>query len=394
MNNISIIGKRCCGCRACAQSCALNAICFREDEEGFMQPVVDENACVGCGKCLTVCPVNSVNVHRGRQKGYAAKSSNAEDLKQSSSGGLFYAMAKTVIEAGGVVCGCGTDENLMPRHFIAKSLDDAKRMRGSKYVQSDINDIYTKVKYHLNQGTTVLFTGVPCQVAGLRNYLGKEYSNLYCVDIICHGVPSRRMYAAYLRWLEKRWGGEIAQIEFRSKKRHEWSLTLNVHTKKKNGGEAEHLMIGSLDPFYYNFLQGNTYRESCYTCAYSQEKRPGDITIGDFWGVENTHPELFDIRGLSCAIVNSEMGDELWNMIRSEIVCDKVNPSDIINYNGNLRNPTKRPAIRDDIYRIVEEKGFEAIPYDISRRSRIVDTIKNAIPNKYRYAIKKVFRGK
>ena len=394
MNNISTIGNRCCGCRACSQSCGVKAISFYEDAEGFMQPTVDDALCVECGKCLKACPVNTVNVFENPKTGYAAKAKDKDDLRQGSSGGLFYAMAKTIIQAGGVVFGCGNDENLMPRHFIATSLEYAKKMRGSKYVQSDMNDIYTQVKCHLKNGVKVLFIGVPCQVAGLRNYLGKDYPNLYCVDIICHGVPSRKLYASYLQWLEKKWGGKVTQIEFRSKKRHEWSLTLNVHTKKDNGGVKEHLMIGSLDPFYHNFLQGNTYRESCYTCAYSQEKRAGDITIGDFWGVENTHPELFDIRGLSCALVNSNRGHELWNMISPEIDFEEVNPSDIINYNGNLREPTKRPEVRDKIYKIVEGKGFDAIPYDLSLKSKIVDSIKNIIPNRYRYAIKKIVRRK
>lgn len=393
MNNISIIGTRCSGCRACAQSCGPRAITFNEDHEGFMQPNVDNGLCVECGRCLSVCPVNCVNVYKGNQKGYAAKNINADDLKHSSSGGLFYAIAKKIIHTGGIVCGCGTDENLMPKHFVATSLDNVKTMRGSKYVESDINDVYTQVKNYLKNGTRVLFTGVPCQVAGLRNYLGKEYSNLFCVDIICHGVPSRKLYASYIQWLEKKWGGKVTQIEFRSKKRHDWSLTLNVHTKKNNGCEKEHLRIGSLDPFYHNFLRGNTYRESCYTCAYSQEKRAGDITIGDFWGIEYTHPDLFDIRGLSCALVNSHKGHELWNMISSEILFEEVNLSDIINYNGNLREATKRPEVRDRIYKIVEEKGFGAIPYDLSVRSKIVDSIKNIIPNKYRYSVKRLLRG-
>ena len=394
MNNISIIGKRCSGCRACSQSCGVKAISFHEDSEGFMQPVVDETLCVECGKCLQACPVNTVTVFDYPKTGYAAKAKDLEDLRKGSSGGLFYAMAKIIIQAGGVVCGCGNDENLMPKHYVATTLEEAKKMRGSKYVQSDMNDIFTQVKYYLKNGVKVLFTGVPCQVAGLRNYLGKDYPNLYCIDIICHGVPSGKLYSSYLQWLEKKWGGKVTKIEFRSKKRHEWSLTLNVHTKKDNCGEKEHLMIGSLDPFYHNFLQGNTYRESCYTCPYSQEKRVGDVTIGDFWGVENTHPELFDIHGLSCALVNSNRGHELWNMISQEIEFEEVKPSDIINYNGNLREPTKRSGVRDKIYKIVEEKGFDAIPYDISARSRIIDSIKNVIPNRIRYAVKKIIRGK
>lgn len=207
MNSISEIGKACCGCRACAQSCGVHAIHFTEDTEGFMQPLVDEATCISCGKCLKVCPVKEVRVFTDEQKGYAAKIKNTGELGKSSSGGLFYAMGKYILESGGIVCGCTVDKNLMPHHVIAKTLDEVKTMRGSKYVQSDINDVYTQIKGYLKQGLKVLFSGVPCQVAGLRNFLALDYPNLVCVDIICHGVPSRKLYASYLKWLGSKWGG-------------------------------------------------------------------------------------------------------------------------------------------------------------------------------------------
>lgn len=390
MGNISIIGKACCGCRACEQSCHKHAIAFNEDEEGFLQPHVDQDKCVNCGKCLKACPIHTVSVCQEEQKGYAAKTTSEIDLKECSSGGLFYEMAKYVFEQKGVVCGCGIDDSLMPQHVIATTLEEAKSLRGSKYVQSNIGNIYTQIKAYLDKGVIVLFTGVPCQVAGLKNFLTKEYDNLYCVDIICHGVPSRKLYGAYLKWLSEKYG-ELRSVEFRSKKRHQWSLTLNV-TAKKNGYTKEHLKIASLDPYYYNFLEGNTYRESCYTCPYSQDSRPGDITIGDFWGIENTHPELFDIRGVSCALVNSEKGRQLWAGIEPGLEATEVELGDIINFNGNLRQPTKRKPIRDIIYQALKEKGFEVIPYELSFKSRVIDSLKNYIPNVWRYRIKTLLK--
>lgn len=382
MDNISIIGKACCGCRACEQSCHKHAIAFKEDDEGFLQPHVDQDKCVNCGKCLKVCPIHTININQGAQKVYAAKTTSEADLKECSSGGLFYEMAKYVFDQNGVVCGCGIDDSLMPRHVIATSLGEAKTLRGSKYVQSSIGNIYTQTKEYLDKGVIVLFTGVPCQVAGLKNFLSKDYLNLYCVDIICHGVPSRKLYGAYLKWLTDKYG-EISSVEFRSKKRHQWSLTLSIKTQNK-----EYLKIASLDPYYYNFLEGNTYRESCYTCPYSQRQRPGDITIGDFWGIEKTHPELFDIRGVSCALLNNKKGQTLWAAIEFRIDATEVEPSDIINYNGNLRQPTNRKPIRDVVYQRLNEKGFEAIPYDLSLKSRFIDSLKNYIPNEWRYRIK------
>lgn len=388
MNNISEIGKACCGCRACAQSCSLQAIRFEEDLEGFMQPLVDEGVCVGCGKCLKACPVNIINVYKYEQQGYAAKIRNVVDLSKSASGGVFYALAKLTLELGGVVCGCSVDVNLMPHHVIAKTLDEVKSMRGSKYVQSNMNDIYAQVKEYLKQGVRVLFTGVPCQVAGLRNFLGIDYDNLICIDIICHGVPSRKMYCEYLRWLETKWNGKILSYAFRSKKRHQWSLTLEAKIRKNNGKIVYLHKMASLDPYYYNFLKGNIYRESCYICSYSQQNRPGDITIGDFWGIEHTHPELFDINGVSCVLINSPKGDRFWGKLSEVIEMNKVAIDDIVNYNGNLRTPTKRPIERDDIYRLLTVGGFEAIPYNLSWRSKFIDEIKNCIPNKWRFFIK------
>lgn len=382
MDNISIIRKHCCGCRACEQSCPSKAITFLEDEEGFLQPFVNQESCVNCGKCLRVCPIHTVNVSQDEQRGYAARTLSDIDLKECSSGGLFYEMARFVLNRGGVVCGCGIDESLMPHHVIASSLEEAKQLRGSKYVESDIGRIYTQVRDCLNRNVTVLFTGVPCQVAGLKNFLAKEYTNLYCVDIICHGVPSRKLYAAYLNWLTIKYG-KLDSVDFRSKKRHQWSLTLCIKTKNK-----EYVKIASLDPYYYNFLEGNTYRESCYTCPYSQSYRTGDITIGDFWGIEKTHPELFDIRGVSCALVNNEKGQRLWTGIESWIDATEVGLSDIINYNGNLRTPTVRKSIRDDIYKTLNENGVESIPYGLPLKSRIIDSLKNYIPNKWRYKMK------
>lgn len=390
--NITEIGKRCCGCRGCGQVCHVAAISFYEDEEGFMQPTVDDAACIGCGKCLKVCPINHVNTFDDKQVGYAARTVDQEDISHCSSGGLFYVFAKEILKNGGVVCGCSTNAQMMPEHTIASTIAEAQGMRGSKYVQSDMNDVYTRIREHLKAEKTVLFTGVPCQVAGLRNFLIKDYPNLFCIDIICHGVPSRKFYAEYLDWLGKKYGGKITEFEFRTKKRHQWSLTQRAVVEKSGGSKTEHLLMASLDPYYHNFLEGSDYRESCYQCPYSQTKRAGDITIGDFWGVEQTHPNLFDIDGVSCALVNSVKGKELWMLTLGKVSATEVDINDIINYNGNLRKPTKRLAVRDTIYKRVAEGGFDAIPYNLSIKSRIVDSIKNIVPNIIRYKIKMIVK--
>lgn len=392
MSNIAEIGKRCSGCRGCEQACAVDAIRFEADAEGFMQPVVDADKCIDCGKCLKVCPIHNVRVFDQEQKGYAARTSSREDIKTCSSGGLFYAFAKNIIENGGVVCGCAVGEDLMPVHRCATTLDEVQSMRGSKYVQSNMDGIFAQVKTYLQEGREVLFTGVPCQVAGLRNFLMKDYANLFCVDIICHGVPSRKLYAEYLKWFGQKHGGVVMNYEFRSKRKHQWSLTLHADVKKANGKMVQVEQMASLDPFYHNFLASTTYRESCYTCSYSQSKRPGDITLGDFWGVEQTHPELFDIEGVSCVLVNSSKGVLLWERMKRYLKSQEVKTADIINYNGNLRAASHRPEVRDRIYAIVGEKGFGSIPYDFSKKAQFIDTIKDMIPNEYRSGLKMLLK--
>ncbi len=354
-----------------------------------MQPCVDEAVCISCGKCLNVCPIINVPVFSNDQVGYAAKTLVKAEQLRGSSGGLFYVMAKAIIENGGAVCGCGTDENLMPIHRIATDLSGVMEMRGSKYVQSNMNDVYLQIKRELDNSRTVLFTGVPCQVAGLRNFLGKEYDELYCVDIICHGVPSRKLYSDYLQWLGDKHSGSVVSYEFRSKKKHKWSLTMRAEIKTPESRIKEFSQMASLDPYYYNFLKGTTYRESCYLCPYARAQRTGDLTIGDFWGVDQIYPELFDINGVSCVLINSTQGHRLWSKVIPGMFVKAVPPKIIIKYNGNLNAPTKRPPTRDVVYKYLHQGGFDAVPYDLPRRARIVDSIKDSIPNTIRYNIKR-----
>lgn len=392
MNNISIIGTGCSGCRACEQICPKNAISFHPDLEGFLQPHINEKLCINCGKCLSSCPINNIFIFKTHQKAFAAKINDKFLLQSSTSGGIFSALAIYHINNGGLVCGCATDEELMPYHTIIDNVNDLSLLRGSKYVQSNIGGIFKKVKNVLDSDRPVLFSGVPCQVAGLRNYLGRDYENLFCVDIICHGVPSRELYKRYLQWLGEKYSGKVVKYDFRNKRKHQWSLTLHCEIRKENSKIVEINKMASLDPYYYNFLQGTTYRESCYKCPYSQSHRAGDITLGDFWGIEDEYPQLFDINGVSAVIVNSNKGSTLLNKLHNEISVTEVSLNSIIVHNGNLQNPTRRPDLRSVIYRRMIDTGFAGIPYNISRKNHVIDNIKDLIPNKYRYFMKKNLR--
>ena len=392
---ISIIGERCCGCTACEQKCPKNAIVFQSSSEGFLYPRIDENKCTNCGLCLNICPINApIRKEKDEQVGYAAWVKDEKVLFRSASGGIFYPIAEMIIQQNGYVCGCINDEQCLPVHIMSNNLEDVLKMQGSKYVESYLGGIFSQVKEKLEQGVQVLFTGTPCQIAGLKKYLGKSYEELICIDLICHGVPSRLLFSEYLKWQEKRYGGKVVEYHFRSKKKHDWSLTYKMKIAKKSKFKVvEHM--ASLDPYYYGFLQGMTYRESCSHCPYSCLERVGDITIGDFWGIENLDSTLYNSHGVSAVIINTDKGKVFFEKINNILAYQEVLVADIQKHNGNLNNPTKRPEKRSIIYSSLSEDGFNSMAKRELRHNRyFIEWLKDCIPNKIRQKIKNIIKGR
>ena len=391
MNNVSFIGIKCCGCRSCEQTCPVNAIAFEESEEGFFYPVINNEKCTSCGVCLKKCPVNEGIYENNDQKGYAAYSNDTKALRKSSSGGIFSVLATKVLEDGGVVFGCGEASPGKVSHIMIESIEELVLLQGSKYVESDMKGVYSLVKSQVKTGKKVLFSGTPCQVAGLRKFVG-EADNLLAVDIICHGVPSRKMYNEYLKWFEHKNGGKIKEYHFRSKEKHDWSLTYRIVLDKK-GKTKVYEAIGSLDPYYHHFLRGYTYRESCYRCTYACSQRCGDITIGDFWGIENVAANMYNENGVSAVLLNSEKGEKIWALIKDRVTSSEVSTEAIISNNGQLRHPTQRTAERDKIYIDLNEKGFQYIAENYKDKKEVLaDGIRNLVPNKTRQKIKSMIK--
>ena len=256
-----------------------------------------------------------------------------------------------------------------------------------------MENIYPLVQSDLDNAKSVLFTGTPCQVAGLKRFLAKPYDNLLCADIICHGTPSRKMYREYLQWFGQQKSGKVVEYDFRSKKRNDWSLTYRATIQRKNGRSRCYEAIASLDPYYYAFLQGSTYRESCYTCPYGCIERAGDITLGDFWGIEQVMPQMHNPNGTSAVIVNSQAGAAAFERIKHTLTYREVDVERIRQHNGNLRHATRRPDIRDVIYRDMNDHGFAYIAKQyMAHPKRYVEVIRNLFPNKLRQAIKRIIR--
>lgn len=358
----------CCGCNGCVQCCPESCITMYEDGEGFLYPEVDESACVDCGLCERVCPVVRQSAERKPMAVYAAKGGNEEIRLQSSSGGVFTALAEEVIKEGGVVFGARFDESWEVTHDYTETVEGLSAFRGSKYVQSRIESSFRQTERFLKAGRKVLFSGTPCQIAGLRRFLRKEYGNLLTVDIVCHGVPSPGVWREYLREETARLLGEkntfsslldlndrdarVESISFRDKrlgwKRFSFSLTLSVPGKR--GARNTLSFSEPLDKniFMRGFLSNLYLRPSCYACPAKSLKSGSDITIGDFWGIQNIIPEIDDDKGVSLAMVNTIKGEAYHRKIL--LSSRSVGYEEALRYNGPIERSVRPTRKRESFY--------------------------------------------
>lgn len=347
----------CTGCRACEKVCASGAISMKKDPEGFLYPQIDETKCIQCEKCRSVCPVEQKIEPRQPLKEYAAVHKDKKILQDSSSGGVFTALANMVFERGGVVIGCILDKDFYAKQIIVPDLRGLSECRGSKYVQSDTEDTYPQVKKLLDDGVFVLYTGTPCQIAGLKNYLGREYDHLLTADFVCHGVPSPELFVQNIAWLEKKNGNKIVKYRFRSKVgSYQFGLYYYYYfvcSTDVVGGSA------ALDPYYFSFLNAKTYRECCYKCFYAQEKRISDFTFADYWSVEKFHPEINSDMGASILLFNTEKSLDYQADIERSMTLYPSRMEWMQQINYNLNCPAERPDSRDVIYKKIQEMGYE-----------------------------------
>lgn len=355
MNNISIVNyKDCFSCRSCFLSCPANAIEMVENGEGFFYTEVNEDKCTDCGLCVRKCPaLNEVTREGFEQLGLAVVAKDKEILFKSSSGAASSIIAHKIVTDGGVVFGAAYDENLFVHHVACKSFAELEKIKGSKYVESFTGNTFKEAKEYLENGQIVLYTGSPCQIAGLKKYLGKDYENLYTLDLICHGVPSRKFFLKYLKWLGKKMKSKIIYYDFRDKDVGGWSCGGKFKTKTKTK-----TLEASCDPYYASFLRGESYRESCYACKYANMRRVGDITIGDFWGVEKFYPNKHNENGVSCCIVNSKKGQMLLDSVKENFDVMPCKLEEIQKENWNLNQPSIRPKIRGSFYKSIDEPFF------------------------------------
>lgn len=324
--------NECCGCTACAAICPCDAISLRPDNEGFLQPFVSESLCVSCGKCEKACPVLNARPPRVPIGVYAAKSKDDEERLRSTSGGVFSLLARSVLQQGGVVFGVSWKVvGCEAAHIAVETLDGLATLRESKYVQSDMNGCYRQAKRFLAEGRKVLFSGCPCQIAGLKAFLGREYSNLFLQEVICNSVPSPRALREWTKGeLEKLPGEELLSVHFRDKQRGWHSTTLKYRFATTTTDSLETCT------YYKLWQRGFTVRRSCIECRFREFRSGADLTIGDFWGVEKVIPEIDDDKGISVVMVNTDKGLKLWEAVRRNTEYHDVAYTDVLKGNPCL----------------------------------------------------------
>ncbi len=381
-----IITDYCTGCRLCELLCPKSAIEMRTDSEGFLTSYIKEDSCINCQLCLKRCPQNAPISKYKVGKAYAIRLKDENLLKGSASGGAFVGFANNVIIKNGVVVGVVYDEKWNAYFTTATNIEELKPMQSSKYLQADTKDIFSLVKRRLQDGLIVLFSGTACQVAGLRKFLNREYDNLITVDIICHGVTSPLMFKDYIHWLEDKSNSKMEYYNFRSKDLG-WGLNFSYKMGKKKVTRPSYL-----DPYYQPFLGGDAYRECCYRCNYSSLERISDLTIGDYWGIQEEHPSFYSDKGVSAVLINTEKGRTFFENNADAFYYIETTPLKIAKRNENLLKPTTRNGNRDHFYDNILTDGqwFDKIAQKY--RPSTISILKASLPVWLRVIIKKILK--
>ena len=353
----------CTACAACMNVCSREAISMQEDDWGYWHPVIDAGRCVECGLCRMVCPVlHPLNLHRPK-KALAVVCRNEKEHRSSSSGGAASILSKYVVAQGGSVYGCYQKNYREIRHIRVDEDKDIVLLKGSKYVQSEISLCYREAKQDLQDNRMVLFIGTPCQVAGLKRFLRKEYPNLYTIDLVCHGVASQRMLREDVEAY-----GVTRDVE-------KEKLCVNFRWKTKSGirfgirlwqtGKEKYSILKSTrfpyDAYITAFMTGLSFRENCHHCVYAKSDRIGDLTIGDFWGLgAYQKTQIKANEGVSLVLVNTDNGEQLLKKLQSELVIEERTMREAVQGNANLRAASVRPQGKDIFKKVMVEKGLKA----------------------------------
>ena len=348
--------EECTGCTACYSICPVNAIKMEQDDEGFFYPVVDQKVCIHCGKCKKVCAQKYLRQESEPIKIYAVKCKNDTIRMNSSSGGSFTMLAEWTERQRGVIYGAAFDDKFQVKHYRAENRSEWKKFCYSKYVQSELEETFKQIKTDLLDGRNVLFTGTPCQVEGVNRYLqGVDTAKLITCDIVCHGVPSPKVWSDYLLYIQRKYRTSIKKVNFRDKSETGWHNSILTISGKKNKtlvkeGQSENV-------FFQLFFRHLILRPACYRCLYANFNRPGDITLGDCWGIEKNYAQFDDDKGVSLLMCNTKKGNEIWEKVRDGADYFIITKEECLQ--PNLHQPSSKPLNREEFWSMYKQYGFK-----------------------------------
>ena len=368
----------CCGCTACASICPKDAIQMQRDIEGFVYPLVNDSQCINCGLCEQVCPILHRDSYLNSNKPtniYALHNNDIKVWKNSSSGGVFNEIADYIIQNSGVVYGAEYTNVLNVKHKKETTICGAIKFRGSKYVQSDLDNSFREIRKELNNGSTVLFSGTPCQVEGLKRFLRREYNNLITVDIICHGVASPLVFNDYIDFINKYSLSKIIGINMKDKT-FGWGYQNLRLFYKNNTSEFNTIKSNLWNKLFYGHL---ILRPACYKCRFTNLSRPGDLSIGDFWGVEKKLPDFYNMTGISILLCNTLKGFKLWGKIQHHFCYLRIDENTCMQQ--ALSNSVAEPEDRNNFWENYKLQGFKYIlkQQNITKLDLLINIIKQLL---------------
>lgn len=373
--------KNCTGCYACSNICPQHCITMESDSEGFCYPKVNMESCVNCGLCEKVCPVLHKTEQSHTPTAYATYNKEETVRMQSSSGGIFTLIADYVLDNNGIVYGVAFDGQFDVVHVAVDNKEDLSRLRGSKYVQSKIGDTYKQAKDFLREERQVLFTGTPCQIAGLKSYLGRGYNNLICQDIICHGVPSPAVWRQYLELRIQKSGASPEKITFRQKDKSWKRYDVQIDFAKG----IIYNRPAKNEPYMRAFLSNVCLRPSCYDCQYKTLSRVSDVTLADYWDIESQHPEMDDDKGTSLVMIHSTKGAEVFDKLKDKICYKEVDAVQAVTGNAS--------AVKSSAWNPKREKFFTElgnIEFDALIKKYCKDQISILIKRKVKLVVRAI----
>ena len=366
---INVSKEDCCFCEACINVCPTKAIITVKDEYGYNYPRIESEKCVNCNQCEQVCQIGKRYPTNHPKKVLAARAKDEAIYTKSASGGLASIITKHILEKGGIVYGCSYTNSGFANIRIT-SEKEWEKLAGSKYVQSNLGMIYKDIKNDLNRGRIVLFVGLPCQIVGIKMFLKKEYENLYTIDLICHGVGQQDfLWEEFPRT-------KMTELSFRDEKGFNLTIKKDKRTYKKPS---------YLSYYYKGFLGGLLYRENCYTCKYANPDRVGDITLGDFWGLNSKNVYFSINKGVSVVMINTSKGSVMFDDISEDIFYKEETLENAMKNNGQLNHPSKKHPLRNVFLKLCQKNGYLYAVKKCYKKEIMKSTIK--------YYIKKIVLG-